>query len=182
MGTHRKPRWLSPHHIRLPELVAVNAALLAAAVAAGAYAAQAAHPAAAPVRVPGTDDAVFWPVIYANGKVMALMMLGTVSLGMLSALLVVWNGLHLGAGLAALFETQPAVAWLVMRYVPIEFGALIIASAASMEMSHQVVRTLFTRRVGSFTPPVIAFGCAGVLLLIAAAIESHVASRIATSG
>lgn len=163
-------------------LVAVNAALLAGAVLAGACAARSADAEALPARVPGTEEAVFAPVMYANGKVIALMVLGTVSLGMLSALLVAWNGVHLGAGLAALFEAQPAVAWLVMWYVPIEFGALVVASAASMEMSYQIVRTLFARRAGSFTAPVMAFVGAGVLLLIAAAIESRVGLWIAEMG
>lgn len=182
MGTHHQIRVLALQRIRLLVLVAANAALLAAAVTAGACAARSADPGALPVRVPGTEEAVFGPVVYANGKVMALMMLGTVSLGMLSALLVVWNGVHLGAGLAALFDTHPAVAWLVMRYVPIEFGALVVASAASMEMSYQVVRTIFARQSGSFTAPVMTFVGAGVLLLLAAVIESRVAVWITEIG
>jgi uncharacterized membrane protein SpoIIM required for sporulation len=177
----RDTGWLQPR-TRLPMLLAANAVLLAGAVTAGVWGAPSVGSGIQPARVPGTEAAVFVPVILANGKVLALMMLGTVSLGLLSALLVVWNGIHLGAGLAPLFEAQPAVAWLVMRYVPIEFSALIVASAASMEMSYQVVRSLFARREGSFAPPMLAFAGAAVLLLIAAAIESQVASRIAAPG
>lgn len=172
----------SVRDVRLPTLVAVNATVLALAVMAGAYTAHPVQQDAEPGRLVRSEGAVFAHVVVANGKVMALMLIGTVSLGVFSALVVTWNGFHLGAGLASLFETQPAVAWLVMRYVPIEFGGLALASAASMQMSYQIIRVLFAGRSASFVPALLAYLCAGVLVLIAAVIEARVAVRIAEIG
>lgn len=166
-------------------MLLLNAVLLAVAVTAGAWSAtwQTTWAPAPPARHAVPQQAsVFAHVLRANLAVAGLLVLGSATLGGLSAVVVVWNGVHLGAGLMVLFETEPELGWLVMWYVPIEFLALILASTASMQMGREIVSLLFTRGGVSLKAPLCVLAAALLLFLVAASIEARVSARIDAAG
>lgn len=169
-----------------PSLLFLNTALLAVSIVAGAWFGPV-EPQPPRVETLLTPDPVSGPGMFAhvlatNAQVVALLVAGAATLGLLSASIVIWNGYQLGLGLTPLFSSEPQQAWLLMRYVPIEFLALILAAAASMKLSWEIAGALFAQGSVTLRTPVLALAAAFVLLIAAAVIEAHVGLRIAKLG
>ena len=162
----------------------LNTLVLAGAMLCGlsfseppAAAAPAAAPAAVPERAPGlVSGAVF--VFSRNMIVVGALLLGVCTFGPLTVMTVAWNGYQLGFGFGTLQLASPERAMWVGLYVPIEFGALLIASSAALELSRQLWLTLFHGR--DFRPRVgTALALSAVMLAIAAVVEALAARAIA---
>lgn len=163
-------------------LLLLNTTLLTVSILAGAWFSPAGpqlEPAEAVVGDAGSARGVFAQVLATNVQVVALLMVGAATLGLLSASIIIWNGYQLGLGLTPLFSSEPHQACLLMRYVPIEFLALVLAAAASMKLSCEIVGALFAAGPVSLRAPALAVAAALVLLVAAAAIEAHVGLLIA---
>ena len=167
-------------------LVAVNAAVLLVACTAGwLVGVTASGPATTHVFEPGraedvdfTRDVMF--IVSGNLRVLLALLLGACTLGLLNIMVVAWNGYGLGFGLAVLSEGSPAVVQMLMRYLPVEFSAIVLASTGAMLLSRWIVGVLL---VGD-APRLKSAGCLGaaslLLIVLAAIIEAGVKQDLAT--
>lgn len=160
----------------------LNTLVLAGAIACGLSFSDppAAGPAAvtaAPTRTPGLlSGAAF--VFSRNLMVVGALLLGACTFGLLTVMTVAWNGYQLGFGFGSLHLASPERAMWVGLYVPIEFGALLIASSAALELSRHLWLTLFHGR--DFRPRVgTALALSAAMLAIAAVVEAIAARAIA---
>ena len=114
-------------------------------------------------------------ILRANFRVIGTVLLGAGTLGLLSLLAVVWNGYGLGLGLALLWDRSPELVFVLMRYLPLEFGAIVLASAGAMALARCVVGVLM---LDGAVPSMKGAGrmvlSSLVLMLIAAFLEAGV--------
>lgn len=175
---------MSPKHV-----VAFNFTLMGVAITVGWIAAQAATvPGDLLSSMSGTGDEadVFRDlsfILKANLGVILIALLGAVTMGLLSGLVVVWNGYHLGFGLALVVDSTPERALALMRYLPFEFVAITMASAAGMLLSRYVVGELFEgsheSTLGRLLPSAVRLAAGSLLLIVLAALlEVHVRGEL----
>ena len=169
----------------MTRLVAVNAVVLAASLGAG-WAVGAASAAANGGNVfqhtPGESrDALTDVTIILEGnlRVIATLLLGACTLGLLSVAVVAWNGFGLGVGLAALAHESPEVVYLLLRYLPLEFSAIVLASAASMSLSRWIVMVLTAMDGATLRPAAALLTSSLALIALAAVIEAGVKHTLA---
>jgi uncharacterized membrane protein SpoIIM required for sporulation len=126
------------------------------------------------------DRAVY--IASQNLKLLALVVCGAVSFGLLSVVALAWNGYVLGFGLATVWSVAPESLALLARYVPLEFGAFVLGSTAAHVLCLRVVRALFLSEPVALTPAVALVFMACGLIVAAAVIEADVASATADCG
>ncbi|MDG5777030.1 stage II sporulation protein M [Haloarculaceae archaeon H-GB2-1] len=99
---------------------------------------------AAGAESPLPDRITFWTIFTNNVRAMALMFLGSITLGVLSLFGLFLNGVILGfVGNAALARTSPLVfAALVVPHGIIELPALFVAGALGLRVAHRIARWL----------------------------------------
>lgn len=110
-------------------------------------------------------------VFAANLRVVAALLVGACTFGVLPILVLVWNGYVLGLGLSSLAVSAPATLPFVMMYVPLEFFAIAVASAASMDLSFRIMVSFLSTGPPLLRVPASALVAAVVMLGAAAAIE-----------
>lgn len=113
-----------------------------------------------------------------NLKVLAIIVCGAVSFGLLSVVALAWNGYVLGFGLAVLWSVAPDGLSLLARYVPLEFGAFVLGSAAAHVTCLRAVRALVLSEPVTLIPAAALVVIAVVLIVAAALIEADVASAL----
>jgi uncharacterized membrane protein SpoIIM required for sporulation len=174
-------RWSS-----LPALIGLNCVLVAAAVWAGwetATLQQANVTLSGPVQpAPAAFFDDLWVVAGANLRVFVLLLLGAGSLGVFTMLVVLWNSYTLGFGMSVLFRSAPDTAYLMLRYVPLEFLAFALAAAACQALALTVWRCLVRHEPLHLLPLTVVFLAAVAILIIAAVAEVQVKRLLGTSG
>ena len=169
----------------MPVLVAFNATLVALAVCVGWHAssvrnaqfevrpASLANDAAADMRRHALH------ILGGNLRVVATLLAGACTLGLLTLVDLLWNAFVLGFGLSALARGTPAAIPLVIRYVPLEFSAFVLAAGAAEHLSFMVLRCLAAGESPRFMPATIALVMALGMLVAAAIIEADVVRIVA---
>ncbi|MDQ3170617.1 MAG: stage II sporulation protein M [Acidobacteriota bacterium] len=168
------------------QLLAFNLSLLLVAIAAGALgkaldgpALQQQHSVWPALRgIEGSTSDVFY-VFGANVRVVATLLFGACTFGLLTAVVLAWNGYALGAGIVELSLRAPEHVLVVMQYVPLEFAAFVLASAGSMSLAFRIGACLFAGERIAFKGPVLAHVAAVCMLAVAAAIEARAGRLIA---
>lgn len=163
----------------------LSAMVLAGAFLLGLSLARPAAPAPAPAgttAVAGPATPGFWSgaafVFSRNIMVAGALLLGACTFGLLTLATVAWNGYQLGFGLGALHMASPERAMWVLLYVPIEFGALLVAASAALELSRQLWLSLLCGH--EFRPRVWgALALAAGMFAMAAILEAVAARAIA---
>ena len=117
-------------------------------------------------------------IIEGNLRVVASLLIGACTGGILTLAVLVWNGYYLGFGLAMLSRNAFEDIHLLMRYLPFEFAALGLASAASMSLSMTLGLLLFDNERTSMRGAVWMVTASMCLLVIAAVIEAGVKQQI----
>ena len=179
--TWRCARW--PRSI--PVLVAHNAALVLLAVCVGWHASSArnlqlavrldnaAHDTAGNIRRQALH------ILSGNLRVVAALLAGTCTLGLFTLLELLWNAVGLGIGLSALARGTPDAIPLVIRYVPLEFSAFVLAASAAEHLSFMVLRCLAAGEAPQFISVTAALAAALGMLVAAAIIEANVTQFVA---
>ena len=174
--------------LRLPSLLVVNAGLVGLAFGVGWFAAGIEggrlgldegppEPANASVLADGLD------IVAANLRAVAVMVLGAVCTGGVFAhAVLVWNGYGLGSGLSALSRGAPEVVDLALRYVPLEFAALVLAATAAQGLAAAALRSLWGDQPLRIRGVPTTFAAAFVLLVSAAFIEADVKQLLSLDG
>ena len=166
-------------------LVAVNALVLAASLGAGwavGTASAGANGGNVFQHTAGeSQDALTDVTIILEGnlRVIATLLLGACTLGLLSVAAVAWNGFGLGVGLAVLARESPEVVYLLLRYLPFEFSAFVLASAASMSLSRWIVMVLGAIDGATLRPAASLLASSLTLIALAAVIEAGVKHALA---
>ena len=168
----------------MPVLVALNATLVSLAVCGGWYASSVRN-AQFEVRPESlaNDPAVdlrghALHILGGNLRVVATLLAGVCTLGLFTLLDLLWNAFVLGFGLSALSRGTPAAIPLVIRYVPLEFSAFVLAAGAAEHLSFMVLRCLAAGENPRFTPATVALAIAIGMLVAAALIEADVARLV----
>ena len=165
-----------------PLLVAVgNAGVLVVTTTMGWMVANVATPHADTVF--GIRDGVTAPgflydvgvILGANGTVLALAFLGAVTCGLLGLLVVMWNGFNLGYGFAGVVKVAPSDALALLRYLPLEFAAIVLASSAGMLVARSCGEALFEirgwrSRSHRLAVAALFFAIAALVLIVLAAV------------
>jgi uncharacterized membrane protein SpoIIM required for sporulation len=81
----------------------------------------------------------FLHVFGGNLRVVATLLLGSCTFGVLAVVVLLWNGYNLGYGLRGLPHDARS---LVLIYVPLEFLAVGVAAAASLGLSYRIAMCL----------------------------------------
>ncbi len=169
----------------MPVLVACNAALVSLAVCIGWHASsvrnsqfevrvdRAAHDTAGDIRRHTLH------ILSGNLRVVATLLAGACTLGLFTLLDLLWNAFVLGFGLSTLARGTPAVMPLVIRYVPLEFSAFVLAASAAEHLSFMVLRCLAAGETPRFRSVIVAFAVAIGMLVAAAIIEADVMRLVA---
>ncbi len=179
----RVARWLVRVARSPARLMALNVIVMVAAIGTG-WVSGTASPSIRRTNVPAAageshdfaQDAAH--IIQGNLRVVATLLIGACTGGLLTVAVLVWNGYQLGFGLAVLTRSAFEDLHLLMRYLPFEFAGLWLASSASMSLSMTIGLLLFA---GERTSPrsamwmVTASLC---LLVIAGLIEAGVKRQI----
>ena len=168
----------------MPLLVAYNAALVSLAVCVGWHASsvgnaqfevrqdRAAHDTAGDIRRHTLQ------ILGGNLRVIATLLAGACTLGLLTLLDLLWNAFVLGFGLSALARGTPAPIPLAIRYVPLEFSAFVLAASAAEHLSFMVLRCLAVGERPRFISVFLALAVAVGLLVAAAVIEADVTQLV----
>ena len=169
----------------MPVLVAFNAGLVSLAVCAGWHASSVRN-GQFEVRL---DRAANDPagdmrrhtlhILGGNLRVVATLLAGACTLGLFTLLELVWNAFVLGFGLSALARGTPVAIPLVIRYVPLEFSAFVLAAGAAEHLSFMVLRCLAAGETPRFTSSAVALAMALGMLVAAAIIEADVTRLVA---
>ena len=168
----------------MPALVAFNAGLLSLAVCVGWHASSVrngqfevtlgrAHDIAGDMRPHALH------ILSGNLRAVATLLAGACTLGLFTLLDLLWNAFLLGFGLSALARGTPGAIPLLIRYVPLEFSAFVLAAGAAEHLSFTVLRCLAAGEAPRFTSCAIALAMALGMLVAAAFIEADVARRFA---
>jgi hypothetical protein len=183
--TTRLPRpstgWFS-----LRRLVVLNGAVVVLSATTGAIVAQvtsAAWPTPLVSSFADGDDGRlghdWWRIFSGNGSLAAGMVAGgALSLGAFSAVHLCWNGYILGHGLTSILHVSPEVITRLATYVPIEFLAFVLATAASQRLSVLVVCASARRRPHDLASLAAALAASLALLAVAALVEADVARTL----
>ena len=118
-------------------------------------------------------------ILGGNLRVVATLLAGACTLGLLTLLNLLWNAFGLGFGLSTLARGTPAAIPLALRYVPLEFSAFVLAASAAEHLSFMVLRCLAAGESPRFRPATIALVMAAGMLVAAAMIEADVARLVA---
>ena len=190
--TWRCARW--PRSI--PVLVAHNAALVLLAVCVGWHASSArnlqlavrldnaAHDTAGNIRrqalhILSGNLRVVAALLAGTCTLGAALLAGTCTLGLFTLLELLWNAVGLGIGLSALARGTPDAIPLVIRYVPLEFSAFVLAASAAEHLSFMVLRCLAAGEAPQFISVTAALAAALGMLVAAAIIEANVTQFVA---
>jgi len=144
--------------------------VFAAGWAAGAATGDRWHP--RPMAAPGRtvfDD--FRRIAGHNFGVMLQIVSGASTLCVLSAVMLAWNVFSLGMNLRGLAGGCAQALRPVLWYVPMEFGALILATAASGSLMVAGARWLLTDARSVVRAEWLALVAAASLIIVAAAVE-----------
>ena len=118
-------------------------------------------------------------ILDGNLRVVARLLAGACTLGLCTLLDLLWNAFVLGFGLSALARGTPAAIPLVIRYVPLEFSAFVLAASAAEHLSFMVLRCLASGESPRFTSATVALGVSFGMLVAAAIIEANVMRLVA---
>ena len=169
----------------MPVLIAHNAVLVSLAVCVGWHASSvrntqldvrldtAGHDTAGNVRRPALH------ILSGNLRVVATLLAGACTLGLFTMLELVWIAVGLGFGLSALARGTPEAIPLVIRYVPLEFSAFVLAASAAEHLSFMVLRCLAAGEAPRVTSVTVVLAVALGMLVAAAIIEAHVKQLVA---
>jgi uncharacterized membrane protein SpoIIM required for sporulation len=114
-----------------------------------------------------------------NVRVVGRLVIGACTLGIVTLRDLFWNAFVLGFGLSALLRTSPELLPLVLRYVPLEFSAFVLAASAGHHLAFAALRCLAAGETPRFNPSVVVAATALVMLIAAAVIEAGVARHVA---
>ena len=118
-------------------------------------------------------------ILGGNLRVVAALLAGACTLGLFTLMDLLWNAFVLGFGLSTLTRGTPAAIPLVIRYVPLEFSAFVLAASAAEHLSFMVLRCLAAGEAPRYTSVIIALAVALGLLCAAAIIEADVTQLVA---
>ncbi len=166
-------------------LVAFNATLVSLAVCVGWHLSR--------VRHPQLEVRVAWAahdtagdirrhalhILRGNLRVVATLLAGACTLGLFTLLELLWNAVGLGFGLSTVARGTPEAIPLVIRYVPLEFSAFVLAASAAEHLSFMVLRCLAAGEAPRFTSVTVALAAAVGMLVAAAIIEANVIQLVA---
>lgn len=165
---------MAPRDVRPGALLLPNGLLLAGCVAIGA--ALGAFTDVGPVavnRVPLPAGQAWWmfaSVLGNNLQVMLHMAAGVVTFGIVSILILAWNGVRVGYDAVVVFGATHAV--LLLKYAPFELSALLMAVAGCESVGLSLFRLLFwNQHTFWWKPTAMYFGGAVALMILAAALE-----------
>ena len=169
----------------MPALVAHNAALVSLAVCVGWHASSVRN-AQLDVRLDmaGPDSAEnvrqqALAILSGNLRVVATLVAGACTLGLFTLLELLWISVGLGFGLSALARGTPDAIPLVIRYVPLEFLAFVLAARAAEHLSFMVLRCLASGEAPRFTAVTVTLAVAFGMLVVAAIVEAGVTQLVA---
>ncbi|HJN44858.1 MAG TPA: stage II sporulation protein M [Vicinamibacterales bacterium] len=114
-----------------------------------------------------------------NVRVVGGLLIGACTLGIETLRNLFWNAFVLGFGLSALMRSSPDLLPQVLRYVPLEFSAFVLAASAGHHLAFTVLRCLAAGETPRFSPSVVVLATALVMLIAAAVIEAGVAQHVA---
>lgn len=127
------------------------------------------------------EDFTTWTILANNTRVFLLMIVGAITLGLLTLFAVVFNGVFLGFFLTPIVGE---VGWgfVVLAIVPhgiLELPALFVAAGVGFRLVHLGIARLLGDRERLFEPGeprriALLVGVAWVVLAVAAAVEVHV--------
>ena len=118
-------------------------------------------------------------IVNGNLRVILTILLGSCTLGVLSAMVIIRNGFTLGFGLAVLVDESPGAVTALMRYLPFEFTALVLASASAMLVSRWILGVLLAVDRPALRSAGYLLIASLVFLLVAAVIEVGVKRELA---
>jgi len=115
-------------------------------------------------------------------RLVALALLsGICTFGTFTVVVLAWNGYLLGHGLAAIGRSTPELLPLMLRYVPLEFGAFVLIAAVSHYVTIHLARVLLGRSTRALGASAWATGLAVCLLVLGAWVEAHVTPLVGTA-
>ncbi|MCL4848577.1 MAG: stage II sporulation protein M [Acidobacteria bacterium] len=170
----------------LRRLIVMNGAVVVFSAMTGAVVAQAGSAAwAAPPASSFADGDAgrlghdWWRIFSGNGSLAAAMVVGgALSLGAFSVVHLCWNGYILGYGLTSILHQSPEAIARLATYVPIEFLAFVLATAASQRLAALLVCASARRGPRRLAPVAAVLGTSLVLLAVAALVEADVARTL----
>ena len=118
-------------------------------------------------------------ILGGNLQVVTSLLGGAATLGLFTLIELLWNAFGLGFGLSTLARGTPAALPLVIRYVPLEFSAFVLAASAADHLSFMVLRCLATGETPRFTSATLTLAMALGMLVAAAIIEATVVQLVA---
>lgn len=169
-------------------LVAVNIALLAAAIVVGWLVSASRGAVVSPRELltgSGNEgrflaDAGY--ILTMNLRVIGTLLVGACTLGLLTLAQVAWLGYSLGYGLSALSRGGEGTIPLVLRYVPFEFLAFVLTASVAQGAVWMTIRCLTARERPKPAGTIVLLATAILLLVVAAALEAWVKPTIGALG
>jgi uncharacterized membrane protein SpoIIM required for sporulation len=168
----------------LRNVVGLNFALLAVAIAVGSLTAALSHAKMdhshgyIPIATDGSVSGAFRFIAHWNLRVIGIIVLGVGTLGVFCVIVLLWIGFNFGMDVLTVAHSWPEVLGLFLSYAPIEVSAFCIASGASQYFSISAARCLFLHEPLRTRAPFLALAVAITMLLGAAFIEAHAAQTI----
>jgi uncharacterized membrane protein SpoIIM required for sporulation len=162
----------------LAVIIVVTLVVFAAGWGAGAVVGDRWHPRpAVALARPMLED--FFRITRHNYGVALQIVAGASTLCLLSAIVLMWNVFTLGLNLRSLAGGCADAFHLVWLYLPMEFGALVLAATASVGLMIAGGRWLSTGAVSAVRREALALLVAASMLVVAAAVEVVVWHRSA---
>jgi len=170
----------------VPPLVVLNTGLVLRAVSIGWQLSDVRHGrfevrAASAVRPPaGAAREHTARILAGNLRVVATLLAGVCTLGLLTLWTLLSNAfvLGFGFGLSALARGVPEAIPLAARYVLLEFSAFVVAASVAEHLSFMVLRYLATGTQPRFKADLVGLATAVAMLVVAAIVEADVTRLI----
>jgi uncharacterized membrane protein SpoIIM required for sporulation len=117
-------------------------------------------------------------ILAGNLRVMATLLAGVCTLGLLTLWTLLSNAFVLGFGLSALARGMPEAMPLAARYVLLEFSAFVVAASVAEHLSFTVLRYLAIGTPPRFKADLVGLATAVAMLVVAAIVEADVTRLI----
>ena len=114
---------------------------------------------------------IYWFLVVNNSRVLLSLVAGALTLGIYSALVLMWNGYFLGVGLASLRRAAPDLLPIAAPHVSLEFTALLLGASAGWVLLGDCINCLAHNRPVRIRGVAAAVAAAFLLLLVAAWFE-----------
>jgi uncharacterized membrane protein SpoIIM required for sporulation len=128
---------------------------------------------------PGVTEGHAATILSGNLRVVASLLAGACTLGLMTIRDLFWNAFVFGFGLSALMRSAPELLPQVLRYAPLEFSAFVLAASAGHHLTFTVLRCLAAGDTPQINSSILVLGTALVMLVAAAVIEAGVARYVA---